>query len=302
MGDYGVIELKRPTDSIIGTYSSKFIVESKALRVALKEASSHLEAIRLGHFLNRDDFFVAGNRRYAFIIIGASKEIAKKCQEEFLRQQFRALLPPGFQLYTYDEILSLFSGTFPPILQVLFVSHADAENSEITRQFRVLWKPGIHARPASMIASAALRFASEISLSCGGEKVNAKSIMGLMMLAVVAGSEVVVTAKGRDAKTAIATLDQLFRREFFMSESDRDHRSMRERMLVELGIISQAQLTAEREIEAKREETLRVRQREEMIRVAAYYQAENDHFRLDPQEYWQRGEAEVDERLRQRKQ
>jgi phosphotransferase system HPr (HPr) family protein len=218
MGDYGVIEIKRPTDSIIGTYSSKFIIESKALRVAIKEASSHLNALCASQFLNPNDSFAIGNRRYAFIIIGSSAEVAKKCQTEFLQQQFRNLLPAGLQLYTYDELLRLFSSTVPPITQVLFASQADVEETELSRSLRVKWNLGIHGRPAYQITRLARRVASKIYLNYGGEKADARNIIEIMMLGIPTRTDVVVTAKGRDAKTAIECFNELFENEFFMED------------------------------------------------------------------------------------
>jgi phosphocarrier protein len=300
MGDYGVIELKRPTDSIIGTYSSKFIVESKALRVAVKEASRHLEAMTLGNFLNPEDFLVAGNRRYAFIIIGSSAEIAKKCREDFLRQQFRTLLPPGFHLYTYDELLRLFSATVPPIVQLLFVSPAESLDTEVTRKFRITTKIGLADQPVVALVRTAMRFRSEITVSNDNGQANATNYFECLMLFAAYQSEVIVTAKGRDATTAMRALDELFRRRLFAETDFSKVDQSAEDMIVELGIATRSQLTAEFDAKKRNEEQLirEANRRHEMIRVAAYYCAEKDGFTKSPREYWQQGQAQMEDRFR----
>jgi len=74
----------------------------------------------------------------------------------------------------------------------------------LTREFLVSNKLGIHARPAALFVKTANRFACEIFVEKDGEKVNGKSIMGLMMLAAGPGSKVMVSAQGQDASQALA--------------------------------------------------------------------------------------------------
>ena len=59
----------------------------------------------------------------------------------------------------------------------------------MTKEFLVSNKLGIHARPAAMFVKTANRFACDIFVEKDGEKVNGKSIMGLMMLAAGPGSK-----------------------------------------------------------------------------------------------------------------
>ena len=75
-------------------------------------------------------------------------------------------------------------------------------------------KLGIHARPAAMFVKTANRFECEIFVEKDGEKVNGKSIMGLMMLAAGPGSKLHVHAKGQDAAQALHELEALMRRKF----------------------------------------------------------------------------------------
>jgi len=86
--------------------------------------------------------------------------------------------------------------------------------SIMTRDFMVANKLGIHARPAAMFVKTANRFTCEIFVEKDGEKVNGKSIMGLMMLAAGPGSKVTVSAQGHDAHQALAELETLFKQKF----------------------------------------------------------------------------------------
>jgi phosphocarrier protein HPr len=65
---------------------------------------------------------------------------------------------------------------------------------------------GLHARAAAKLTHIASGFQSEIWLSRSGRRVNAKSIMGVMMLAAGQGSKVLIEAAGDDAGAAIAAL------------------------------------------------------------------------------------------------
>src|SRR5512140_1899984 len=84
----------------------------------------------------------------------------------------------------------------------------------MTRDFLVSNKLGMHARPAAMFVKTANRFSCDIFVEKDGEKVNGKSIMGLMMLAAGPGSTLTVHAQGRDASQALAELEVLLKRKF----------------------------------------------------------------------------------------
>ena len=87
-------------------------------------------------------------------------------------------------------------------------------DATMTKDFHVLNKLGIHARPAAMFVKTANRFSCDIFVEKDGEKVNGKSIMGLMMLAAGPGSKVTVHANGHDASQALAELETLINRKF----------------------------------------------------------------------------------------
>lgn len=84
----------------------------------------------------------------------------------------------------------------------------------ITKEFQIINKLGIHARPAAMFVKAANRYRCEIFVEKDGEKVNGKSIMGLMMLAAGPGSKLTVSAEGSDAAAALTEIEALVKRKF----------------------------------------------------------------------------------------
>jgi len=79
----------------------------------------------------------------------------------------------------------------------------------ISRDFKISNKLGLHARPSAQLTQAASRFAADIHISRNGRRVNAKSIMGVMMLAAGQGSTVTVEADGEDAEQALQAIGQL---------------------------------------------------------------------------------------------
>src|SRR3954467_14526184 len=86
--------------------------------------------------------------------------------------------------------------------------------SDITRDLVVSNKLGVHARPAAMFVKIASRFECDIFVEKDGERVNGKSIMGLMMLAAGPGSKLKVVASGGDAPAAVNELEALLKRKF----------------------------------------------------------------------------------------
>ena len=84
----------------------------------------------------------------------------------------------------------------------------------LTRELTIVNKSGIHARPAAMFVKIANRFGCDIFVEKDGEKINGKSIMGLMMLAAGPGSKVTLHVKGVDAAAALNELEALVQRKF----------------------------------------------------------------------------------------
>jgi len=71
-------------------------------------------------------------------------------------------------------------------------------------------KLGLHARAAAKLTQLAGQFSGEIFISKGAQRVNAKSIMGVMMLAAGIGSTVKLEASGSDAEQALQAIQALF--------------------------------------------------------------------------------------------
>ena len=84
----------------------------------------------------------------------------------------------------------------------------------IEHDLKIINQLGLHARPAALIAQTAGNFASAIHLTKENVRVDAKSIMGVMMLAAEHGSTLHLTADGTDEKEAAAAIRQLFENKF----------------------------------------------------------------------------------------
>ncbi|MEW9502104.1 HPr family phosphocarrier protein [Jeotgalibacillus marinus] len=67
-------------------------------------------------------------------------------------------------------------------------------------------KTGLQARPAALFVQEATRFQSDVFIEKDGKKVNAKSIMGLMSLALGAGTTFTLITEGNDEETALQSL------------------------------------------------------------------------------------------------
>jgi phosphocarrier protein HPr len=75
-------------------------------------------------------------------------------------------------------------------------------------------RAGIHARPAALLVQTANRFTSEISLEKNSERINAKSIMGIITLGATYKTEINIIADGEDENEAVAAIAQLFENKF----------------------------------------------------------------------------------------
>ncbi len=79
----------------------------------------------------------------------------------------------------------------------------------IEKKITIKNKSGLHARPAALFVQIANKFDSDISVTKGRQKVNGKSIMGILMLAAGRGQTVIIGANGSDAEDAVRELSEL---------------------------------------------------------------------------------------------
>ena len=75
--------------------------------------------------------------------------------------------------------------------------------------FVVQNEKGLHTRPSTELVRLASSFKSRINLSCNEHVVNAKSILGILMLAAAKGTNIAIEAEGADAKDAIEAIQSL---------------------------------------------------------------------------------------------
>ncbi len=80
----------------------------------------------------------------------------------------------------------------------------------LEREVIVVNQLGLHARPAVLLVKTASQFASDVKLAKDDVEVNAKSIMGVLILAAEKGSKVKIIADGPDEERAVEAIAKLF--------------------------------------------------------------------------------------------
>ena len=82
------------------------------------------------------------------------------------------------------------------------------------REVEIQNKLGLHARAAAKLTQTAAKFAADVWLSRNGRRVNAKSVMGVMMLAAGRGSRIAIETQGADADAALEAIAALVNDKF----------------------------------------------------------------------------------------
>ncbi|AEI64670.1 Phosphocarrier protein of PTS system [Myxococcus hansupus] len=81
--------------------------------------------------------------------------------------------------------------------------------SVVEGTYEIINALGLHARAAAQMVKVANRFKSEVTIEAQGQRANAKSIMGVLMLAAAQGTQVKLTCKGDDADACLQELAKL---------------------------------------------------------------------------------------------
>lgn len=84
----------------------------------------------------------------------------------------------------------------------------------INRQIDIINKLGLHARAAAKFVACASHFESNVHLTHNSQKVNGKSIMGVMMLAAAQGTTLTLSIDGKDEESAMVALEELVKNRF----------------------------------------------------------------------------------------
>ena len=82
------------------------------------------------------------------------------------------------------------------------------------KKFVIQNKQGLHARPAALLVQTANKFSADVEIQKDDEKVNGKSIMGIMTLAAGAGTAITVRTSGDDAQAAMEEITRLIEGNF----------------------------------------------------------------------------------------
>lgn len=92
-----------------------------------------------------------------------------------------------------------------------------AQKEKVKNVFVVLNEKGLHTRPATELVKCASSFKSQITLHYQDLSVNAKSLLGILMLAAARGAKIRVEAQGEDAPESVAALLELAKNKFYMN-------------------------------------------------------------------------------------
>jgi len=91
----------------------------------------------------------------------------------------------------------------------------------VERELVIKHKTGLHARPAALFVQLANKYESDISIVKEDQKVNGKSIMGILMLAAEKGAKITIIADGEDAEQAVEELSSMLLKEEELDFQDR---------------------------------------------------------------------------------
>lgn len=84
---------------------------------------------------------------------------------------------------------------------------------QIKKEIVIRNHQGLHARPAAMFVQIASKFNASITVQKGNEKVNGKSIMGILTLGAQQNTSIILEIEGEDAQEAMRELEQLLFKE-----------------------------------------------------------------------------------------
>jgi len=84
----------------------------------------------------------------------------------------------------------------------------------IEKTVTVINRAGIHARPSALLVQTTKNFKSNIYLEKNNDRINAKSIMGIITLGAAYGTVLKIIADGEDEKNAVDTISRLFESKF----------------------------------------------------------------------------------------
>ena len=84
---------------------------------------------------------------------------------------------------------------------------------KISKEIKVLNSQGLHARPAALFVQIAAKYDSNITVQKGKERVNGKSIMGILTLGANKGSQLIIEVDGDDAQQVLDELEKLLLKE-----------------------------------------------------------------------------------------
>jgi guanylate kinase len=153
----GLIEIKRPDNPIIDIYGSHLNLSRSTSR-AITQLKDYIRDLESGVLLDSEASISVGNSRIAFVIVGLSEEISRKCYTETRQLQFQRLLPPGFQILPFDLLFKNLSKSIPR--KIIFLTARE----KIHHKFKVIVISGYPAAGKTSLLKELLEHPEKVDL------------------------------------------------------------------------------------------------------------------------------------------
>ena len=111
------------------------------------------------------------------------------------------------------NIIFLFHKLFKKVVQLTM---SEQSQEKVKASFVVINEKGLHTRPSTELVKCASSFKAQVNLIYQNVTVNAKSILGILMLAAARGSKIKIEAEGEDAKEAVRSILELAKNKFYI--------------------------------------------------------------------------------------
>ena len=90
------------------------------------------------------------------------------------------------------------------------------KTGKVKKSFVIINEKGLHTRPATELVKCATKFRADIKLSFQDLTINAKSLLGILMLAAARGAKIRIEAEGEDAEEAVNAIVELAKEKFYI--------------------------------------------------------------------------------------
>lgn len=113
IGDYGVIEIKRPSTKILTETRKNIVTLTRDAETAISQSGYYLEKYKEEGKIRNTRSLVLGSRGHIFVIMGLSEQLKDRFFDELSRKQLEGRIPQNCRLLPYDIVLEAFTRAIP---------------------------------------------------------------------------------------------------------------------------------------------------------------------------------------------